>query len=295
MIKRSVQSVLRSLGYEIRRLEAEPNDAVPKLTAEGPASFDPIWPLPRKNGGPSDDEIRDDLFEKFDLSHYAYCFEGGLNFKSRHLDADSLSDEEARPLQRFNHFMPYLLEAIGGSLEGKRVLDIACNFGFSSLQCALRGAEVVGFDARQQMIDQANAIKAVVGANSAHYRVLDFWSMTPAALGGTFDVVLNLGILYHLPAPLEALRLTKLMSHDVVLLDTSIDASRESILRLQWEDSDDIRAAFEHDMVAFPSKCAIEIMLKHLAVKSVFEIPLRSANMPMDYLTHQRASWLIRV
>jgi 23S rRNA G2069 N7-methylase RlmK/C1962 C5-methylase RlmI len=36
--------------------------------------------------------------------------------------------------------MPYVVQSQGGALEGKRVLDIACNSGFWSIQCALLGA-----------------------------------------------------------------------------------------------------------------------------------------------------------
>lgn len=32
--------------------------------------------------------------------------------------------------------------------------------------------------------------------------------MSPEALGGTFDLVLNLGFLYHVPDPVEALERT---------------------------------------------------------------------------------------
>ena len=83
------------------------------------------------------------------------------------------------------------------------MLDIACNSGFWSLQCALLGAKVVGFDARGELVEQAKLIKAIVGADNVEFKVLDFWDMSPQALGGTFDVVLNLGILYHLPKPLR--------------------------------------------------------------------------------------------
>jgi len=66
------------------------------------------------------------------------------------------TDDPRRPLQRFRHFMPDLLASQGGSLKGRRILDIACNSGFWSLQCALLGAEVAGFDARPELIEQAN-------------------------------------------------------------------------------------------------------------------------------------------
>ena len=61
------------------------------------------------------------------------------------------------------------------------------------------------------------------------YRLFNLWEMTPDALGGMFDVVLTLGILYHLTKPVEALERTKAMSRDHVLLDTSVFATRASL------------------------------------------------------------------
>jgi len=104
--------------------------------------------------------------------------------------------------------MPYLVQAGGGTLRGKRVLDIACNSGFWSIQCALLGADVVGFDARSELIEQASLLKRVTGLANVEFKVLEFWRMRPEHLGGQFDIVLNLGFLYHVPKPLEALELT---------------------------------------------------------------------------------------
>jgi len=191
--------------------------------------------------------------------------------------------------------MPYLLEAEHGSLQGKRILDIACSSGFWSIQCALLGAHVVGFDARPELVEQADLIKSIVGINNVEFRVLDFWDMTPQSLGGTFDIVLNLGILYHLPSPLEALRLTKAMARRVILLDTAVHPSDDSVIKLRWEEPVDIRAASVSGIVASPSKSSIDLMLKHIGVAAWFEIPLRTTDMPRDYREHLRASWLITV
>jgi SAM-dependent methyltransferase len=180
-------------------------------------------------------------------------------------------------------------------LRGKRVLDIACNSGFWSLQCALLGAEVVGFDARPELIDQATLIKDITGVSNADFGVLDFWDMTPERLGGPFDVVLNLGILYHLPAPLEALRLTTAMSRGCILLDTEVYPSQEPSIQLRWEEPNSIRSANRSGIVALPSKVALELMLKDLGARDWFEVPLRDPQMPQDYLQHHRASWLIKM
>lgn len=235
------------------------------------------------------------LVAKYDLWHYAYVFEGGLSFSARHNDPGPLADAPERPLQRFRHFMPYLIASQNGSLRGKRILDIACNSGFWSIQCALLGAEVLGFDGRAGLIEQAELIRSIVGVNNVEFRVLDFWDMSPHALGGTFDIVLNLGILYHLTDPLRALQLTKSMTCKYILLDTAVYPSTESVIKLSWEEASDISSATGSGIVTAPSKSSIDLMLRHIGVAKWLEIPVRTTDMPRDYLDHKRASWLVNV
>ena len=290
MIKRGVRRVLRRLGYDILKIPR--TRRFPSMPEPPPAA--PRWPLPRGVRGPSDEEIRQ-KFARHPLWHYAYEFDGGLSFPTRHHDPGLDTDDPRRPLQRFGHFMPYLMESQGGSLKGKRVLDIACNSGFWSIQCALLGADVVGFDARPELIEQANLLKGITGADGVEFRVLDFWQMSPEALGGAFDVVLNLGFLYHVPKPVEALELTKRMSRGRILLDTAVHPSEDFTIHLKWETPVDVRMAVDEGIAALPTKSSVELILRHLKVKKWCEIPVRSQDMPLDYLTGRRASWLIEV
>lgn len=282
--------MLRRLGYDILKV---PRTRVARPGAEPPA-VEPVWPLPRRRDGLTDEQIRE-AFARFSYWHYAYAFEGGLSFATSHHKPGLDTDEPQRPLQRFRHFMPYLVQAENGTLQGKRVLDIACNSGFWSLQCALLGAEVVGFDARPELIEQADLLKEITGVGNAEFRVLDFRDMSPATLGGTFDVVLNLGFLYHAAQPLEVLERTKAMARRHIVLDTAVHPSDEMAVYLKWETPFDIRTAFEEGIVAMPTKRAIELMLRHLGVRRSFEIPIRTRDLPMAYLSSERATWLIEV
>ena len=292
MMTEIVNSVLRHVGYQVYRVRPRSPSKGSGVVAEYP-SIEPIWPLPRRSGGLCDEDIRRE-FAKHDFWHYAYQFEGDLSFEVRH-SKPSKADIPERHLQRFRHFMPYLLGAHNGSLQGKRVLDIACNSGFWSMQCALLGAEVVGFDARPELIDQANLIKSIVGVDNAEFHLLDFWDMCPEVLGGTFDIVLNLGILFHLPDPLAALKMTQSMSHDHILLDTTLHPMADPVVTLSWQEPVDIRSTATAGIVAASSKSAIELMLKHIGVADWCEIPVRTADLPLDYLIDRRASWHVRV
>jgi len=291
-MKQQIQKAFRRFGYEVHRVQGH-GRASTKTSLLPTLAINPIWPLPRKGKELSTQQIREE-FAKHDAWHYAYEFEGGLSFPRRY-GKDQPPQDPNRPLQRFRHLMPPLLAAHNGSLEGKRVLDIACNSGFWSLQCALRGAQVVGFDARQENIDQANLVKRIVGLDNVEFNVLDFWDMSPQSLGGTFDVVLCLGFLNHLPYPIQALQLIKNMSRKHVLLDTMLYRSTDSAVALEWQQSDDIRHAKRYGIVAIPTENAVELILREIGVSESFEIPIVTPDAPEDYREQSRGCWLITV
>jgi SAM-dependent methyltransferase len=298
MIKKEIKSILGCLGYEIHKVIVLPDTAFPhkKRASQlsNPPSLEPFWPLPRGGVGFSDDEICK-KFAEYNWWHYAYAFEGGLSFPIRHNRPDKLINDPDRHLQRFRHFMPYIINSYNGSLKGKKVLDIACNSGFWSIQCALLGADVVGFDARPELIAQAELIKSIVGVQNVSFKVLDFWNMDSQLFGGTFDLVLNLGFLFHLSDPLEALKRTKAMTHKNILLDTGVYCSNNPVVQLRWEEPSDIWTACNQGIVAFPTKSSMDIMLRYIDIAEWFEIPIRSKALPRDYLEHRRVSWLLTV
>jgi len=280
---------------EQRRIRRNQRRAALHASEPGPPAATPVWPLPRATNGLSDDQVRAQA-GRYKHWFYAFDFEGGLTVPGRPeaIGRRGYASPD-RPLQRFRHFMPSLLASTGGNLRGKRVLDIACNSGFWSIQCALLGADVVGFDARAELIEQANLVKATAGVPRVDFQVLDFWEMSPERLGGPFDVVLNLGILYHLTKPLEALEITRRMAREFIVLDTALQAGRAPVLLLGWEEPEDIGSAARAGLVMYPSKRAVEMMLRQVGLTDYREIPLRSADMPAPYLCDERASWLIRV
>ncbi|HET8547283.1 MAG TPA: TIGR04290 family methyltransferase [Bryobacteraceae bacterium] len=103
--------------------------------------------------------------------------------------------------------------AIPGDLTGRTVLDIGCNAGFYALEMKRRGAaRVVGIDYDERYLEQARFAAEIAGAD------IEFRKMTVYhvdTLKERFDVVLFLGVLYHLRYPLLALDLL----HDHVCRD----------------------------------------------------------------------------
>jgi tRNA (mo5U34)-methyltransferase len=90
-------------------------------------------------------------------------------------------------------------------LGGKTVLDIGCNAGFYSIEMKRRGAaRVVGLDFDERYLAQARFAANSLGLD-IEFRKLSVYDLHQ--LGEKFDIVLFLGVLYHLRHPLLALDL----------------------------------------------------------------------------------------
>jgi tRNA (mo5U34)-methyltransferase len=105
------------------------------------------------------------------------------------------------PNVKWKHFA----NAIPQDLTGKSVLDIGCNAGFYSMEMKRRGAaRVLGVDFDEDYLAQARFAAKVTGLD-IEFRQLSVYDV--GKLGEKFDVVLFMGVLYHLRHPLLALDL----------------------------------------------------------------------------------------
>jgi len=96
---------------------------------------------------------------------------------------------------------------IPADLSGRSVLDIGCNAGFYSIEMKRRGAErVVGIDFDDDYLAQAR-FAAEVAEAEIEFRQLSVYDV--GGLGERFDIVLFMGVLYHLRHPLLALDLIR--------------------------------------------------------------------------------------
>lgn len=111
--------------------------------------------------------------------------------------------------ERFAHAIPQ-------DLAGRTVLDIGCNAGFYSIEMKRRGADrVVGIDTNEGYLAQARFAAEISGVD-IDLRQLSVFEV--GRLEERFDVVLFMGVLYHLRHPLLALDLI----HEHVARDTLV-------------------------------------------------------------------------
>jgi SAM-dependent methyltransferase len=104
---------------------------------------------------------------------------------------------------------------------GASVLDLACNEGFFSLEMAKRGArDVLGIDARERTIRKADYVRERYGITNCRFEVGD---VTERDLGiGSFDVVLLLGIIYHVEDPIRLMRRAAAAAKRLLIVETQL-------------------------------------------------------------------------
>jgi 2-polyprenyl-3-methyl-5-hydroxy-6-metoxy-1,4-benzoquinol methylase len=110
---------------------------------------------------------------------------------------------------------------LGGAFAGKRVLDVGCLEGYFSAECALQGADVVGIDGKTLNIRKCEFVRSVLGVPNVRFIRDDAMRVTRKKYG-PFDVVLALGLLYHLRDPFTFLANMAGLCDGSLLIDSHV-------------------------------------------------------------------------
>lgn len=113
-------------------------------------------------------------------------------------------------------------ERAGGSLAGKRILDLGCLEGGYSVAFAKMGAEqVVGVEVRELSHERCLLLKRCLNVEKVDFVRDDVRNVT-RDLMGDFDIVFAQGLLYHLDDPFTFLRNVAELTRDFALIDTHV-------------------------------------------------------------------------
>ncbi len=119
------------------------------------------------------------------------------------------------PAFKWREMEPFVPE----DLQGRSALDIGCNAGFYSFELAKRGADVLAIDSSDHYLRQASwAATELELADRVEFRRMQVYDL--ARLDRAFDLVLFLGVLYHLRYPLLALDLVSRKAAGTLVLQT---------------------------------------------------------------------------
>ena len=149
-----------------------------------------------------------------------------------HLDGDlyTRADRVFGDEYKLRRVVQLIADVAGRDFGSMRVLDLGCLEGLYSIELGKRGAEVVGIEGREANIAKARFAKDVLGLENVTLEQDDVRSLTRERYG-EFDVILCLGLLYHLDADDVFMLLSRIgeLTRRMAIVDTHVALSgRES-------------------------------------------------------------------
>jgi len=167
-----------------------------------------------------------------------------------------------------------------GDPAGLRILDLGAYEGRHSLALAELGAEVVAIEGREEHVAVARASAERLGLPNltiVHGDVTD-----EVGKHGTFDVVLVLGVLYHLPAKqaCQLIESVARISTDLSIIETQVSLSPKREVayggHTYWgmdypEDTTLPAASIENETSFWLTKPSLLNLLTHVGFSSVAE------------------------
>jgi len=119
------------------------------------------------------------------------------------------------PLSKWRQISIY----IPAEMNNWNVLDIGCNAGFYSFEFAKRGANVLAIDREELFLSQAQwAADKIEYPGAVEFRNMQVYDL--ARYDWKFDVVLFLGVMYHLRYPFLAIDIVSRLVGKILLFQT---------------------------------------------------------------------------
>jgi 2-polyprenyl-3-methyl-5-hydroxy-6-metoxy-1,4-benzoquinol methylase len=129
-------------------------------------------------------------------------------------------------------------KALPRDLTGKRVLDIGCWTGGTSLLLCAMGAEVVAIEEVRKYVDALTYLKSAFNVQNLEVRNMSLYDCNVPEFQDAFDIILFAGVLYHVTDPILALRIVfnSLRDGGSCLLETAALASDKMMVAYEGPD-----------------------------------------------------------
>jgi hypothetical protein len=223
---------------------------------------------------------------RFPVWHYEFEFDDGVRTPVG--DAHKINRSE----QRRRYFFDALLRVTGGSLQGRRVLDLGCNAGYWSLQAIEAGADfVLGVDGREEYVEQAKLVFEAKSVDPARYR-FEQANIFEHRFQESFDVVLCLGLLSVVSKPVALFELMTGVGAKLIVIDTGISP----VLRSGFFEVSRLvepRNAVDYTMVLVPTRDAVDDLAGQFGYETVpLALNIGDETGMDDYLSRRRLAFI---
>jgi tRNA (mo5U34)-methyltransferase len=143
-----------------------------------------------------------------------------------------LADDFSTPGEEDTGAELWRISFLPKDLAGKSVLDIGCNDGLYSFECERRGASrVLAIDNLQDpRVEETFVFARETIGSSVEWRKMSVYEI--GTLGERFDLVLFMGVYYHLDDPISAFRAIRRVARDLVIVEGHVRKGRDPVMWL---------------------------------------------------------------
>ena len=179
-------------------------------------------------------------------------------------------------------FKEMLADIYPAGLDGRAVLDCACNCGAYLFWAREEGAgRCLGFDVREHWIRQARFLREHrPDDGEVALEVLDLYDLPTLDLE-PFDITLFNGIFYHLPEPVGGLRVAANLTRELLMVDTATRAGRrDGALVAGFESRDELMSGVHGLMWRPTGPQVMERILRFLGFEETHVLKWRKETNP---------------
>jgi len=164
--------------------------------------------------------------------------------------------------ERRREFLERCLPDLSAGLGLETALDAGCGIGFFSGFLSSLGLVVTAFDAREENITEAKKRYLEVEFGVGNVEDLKIREL------GQFDLVLCLGLLYHLENPFQAIRNLHALTRQILIIESVVTPSQSPVATLMSESRGEDQGL---GYIAFvPSEACLIKMLCHAGFSEVY-------------------------
>lgn len=175
---------------------------------------------------------------------------------------------------------------LGENIHNATFLDMGCNCGFFSLDIASRGAKSVhGVDFRADNIERANFVKSFYRMQNVDFNIADVLDMPTDK---QYNVVYNLGLLYHVIDPFALMKKTYDLCTDFAVVDTVCHREPISAFIASYGKDNEHFGEGKFTAELQPTYRALIDIMHHVGFKFVVELVADTGRVSGFYRDHVR-------
>ena len=201
--------------------------------------------------------------------HWEYYFEFSHGLST---EINCTFNQDTKRLHRFRSSLigETVADLLGPELRESSVLDLACHCGVMTFDLAHRGAKfVTGIEYREKNIEQAEFLKRYYEFDNVSFEQGDVCSLDTEKM---WDVVMCLGILYHVNCPVDLVEWCFDHSRKFAVIDTICHKDPISAYKVVTGKNPDVAIEGTRSIELHPTYRAVIDTMKEVGFKNVSEV-----------------------